>query len=195
MKEVLLSKSVSMEQLIFGPRIPFHFFLTSGVGESDVTIHAGSYHLALKEAGVERCNIITYSSILPSIAIEVEKPEPESLIHGSVLETIMACSNAKQGERATAGLILGWLYDKISGEKYGGLVCEYSGNGDEAEAVSTLQKSLEEICGNGFSERYELRDVKYYIRSFIPQKKFGTAIVAICFLDYVFPMQSIKPNI
>ena len=55
-------------ELVIGTRIPKDYFVTSGAGESDITIHAGSYHLALKDAGIERCNIMTYSSILPSIA-------------------------------------------------------------------------------------------------------------------------------
>ncbi len=172
--------------LMIGNRIPKDFFITSGIGESDVAIHTGSYHLALKDAGIENCNIITYSSMLPGIANEVEKPK---LLHGSVLETIMACSNATKGKRATAGLIIGWLYDRATGKKYGGIVCEYSENGSEEEARKSLRLRLKELYENGFSDRFELRDVKIVTRSFVPTKKFGTAIVAICFLNYVYPIK------
>ena len=119
------------EQLVLvGNRIPQTFFVTSGIGESDITIHAGSYHLAFKEAGIERCNIVVYSSILPSVATEIGKPKdfPDNLVHGSVMETIMATANYPQSARATAGIIFGWLFDKQTGEKYGGLVCEYNGD-------------------------------------------------------------------
>src|SRR3989338_6402732 len=117
---------LQQKSLTIGNRIPKDFFVTSGTGESDITIHAGSYHLALKDAGIEKCNIITYSSILPAIAQKVEKPG--NLVHGSVMETIMATADSKKGKRATAGIIFGWLYNKITGEKYGGIVCEYHGS-------------------------------------------------------------------
>lgn len=185
-QKLLQKQMISQGKLLLvGNRIPKDFFVTSGLGESDVTVHAGSYHLALKDAGIERCNIITYSSILPAIANEIERPS--NLTHGSVLETIMACSNAKKGKMATAGLILGWLYDRITGKKYGGIVCEYSENGNEEEAVKNLKARLDELYTNGFSENYELKDVRWITRSFVPNKKFGTAIVALCFVNYIYP--------
>jgi len=187
-KEDVIS-SGKQTKLIIGNRIPKHFFITSGVGESDITIHAGSYHLALKDAGIERCNIITYTSIMPSIATRIEKPE---LIHGSVMESIMAISNSENGQRATAGLAIGWLYDKNTGSKFGGLVCEYSGSKPEKEVNSQLNMSLNEIYENGFSEGYEMKEVDIITRSFVPEKRFGTVIVAVCFTDYEYPLVGIE---
>ena len=83
-------------EILFGNRIPKDFFITSGIGESDITIHAGSYHLALKEAGIEMCNIIAYSSILPKIATEIEKPK--ELVHGSVLKQFLQFQILKMGK-------------------------------------------------------------------------------------------------
>lgn len=174
--------------LIIGNRIPRKFFWTSGIGESDITIHAGSYHLALKEAGIERYNIMVYSSIMPEIAVECEKPQTEEIVHGSVLESIMAVISGKRGKRLTAGIIYGWLYHKVTGKKYGGLVCEYGGNEEEKEARDSLNASLNELYTNGFSEDYELKEIRLESRSFIPKKKFGTVIVAIGFKDYVYPI-------
>ena len=180
-------KAISKEKaIIIGNRIPKDFFITSGIGQSDITVHAGSYHLALKAAGIERCNIINYSSILPSIATEIQRPD--NLVHGSVMETITACSNASSGQIATAGVIFGWLYDRLTGEKYGGLVCEYNGHDPELEAVKSLRASLNELYTNGFEEEYEIRDVRVISRSFVPDKKFGTALVALCFTSYVYPV-------
>lgn len=178
--------------VLFGNRIPKDFFITSGTGESDITVHAGSFHLALKDAGIERCNIITYSSILPGIAKEIEKPD--NLVHGSVMETIMASADTRKGERATAGIIFGWLFDRHTGEKYGGLVCEYHGNKEEATATESLKMSLDELYENGFSENYEIRDVKIITRSIVPSKRFGTAMVALCFVNYTYPVISISAD-
>ena len=84
-------ETAAATNLLIGNRIPKDYFITKGCGESNITIHAGSYHLALKTAGIEMCNIMTYSSILPAIATEIERPQ--HLYHGSVMETIMAVSS------------------------------------------------------------------------------------------------------
>lgn len=170
---------------IIGNRVPKDYFLTSGQGESDITVHAGSYHLALKEAGIEMCNIMTYSSIMPKIAREVSRPN--NLVHGSVMETITAVATGKKGQRATASIIFGWLYDKVTGERYGGLVCEYNGHDDPKVAENSLKKSINELYTNGYDDRFHLKDHTIITRSFVPKKKFGTALVGICFLNYLYP--------
>ena len=170
---------------LIGCRIPKDFFITGGIGESNITVHAGSYHLALKKAKIEMCNILTYSSILPKIAQEITRPK--KLIHGSVMETIMAVCDTTKGKRATVGIIYGWLHDKKTGEKYGGLVCEYNGDLTEIKARSQLKESLNELYKNGFSRKYSLKNINLISKSFIPKKKFGTALVALCFTNYIFP--------
>lgn len=181
------NKPLGSGEILIGCRIPKDFFITKGIGESDITIHAGSYHLALKDAGIEMCNIMTYSSILPKIANEIQNPG--KLVHGSVMETIMTVSNCKKGERATAGIIFGWLHNKKTNEKYGGLVCEYNGSLTEDEAEKQLNASLNELYSNGFSEDYELKDTKLISKSFISEKKFGTVLVALCFTNYLVPIK------
>ncbi|MBI4439428.1 pyruvoyl-dependent arginine decarboxylase [Candidatus Woesearchaeota archaeon] len=173
------------QNALMGNRIPKDYFVTKGKGESDITIHAGSYHLALKNAGIEMCNIMGYSSILPGIATEIEKPE---LVHGSVMETITAVANSKKGHRATAGIMYGWLYDKRTRERYGGLVCEYNGDLSEEEASAQLKLSLNELYTNGYSGQFELDDIQLILQSFVPKKNFGTALVALCFTSYVYPI-------
>src|SRR3989338_2950731 len=174
-KEELDTKEFS--QIIAGNRIPKDFFITGGIGQSDITVHAGSYHLALREAGIEPYNIMVYSSTLPSIATEVEKPD--NLVHGSVMETIMACANAEKGKRATAGIIFAWLHNRITGQKHGGFVCEYNGNLPEHEAREQLKESLNELYVNGYEQEFELRDLHLISRSFVPNKKYGTALCAL----------------
>lgn len=172
--------------LVIGNRIPKDYFVTQGTGESDITIHAGSYHLALKSAGIEMANIMTYSSIMPAIANEV--PRPAEIIHGSVMESIVAVSSGLKGQRLTAGIVYGWLYHKKSEKKYGGLVCEHNGNYPVDEIERLLTSSIQELYENGFEQDFDLRDIKYITQTFIPQKQFGTALVAICFTNYFFPL-------
>ena len=184
--QIQAKNQTTAPKIVLGNRIPKDYFVTSGVGESDVTIHAGSYHVALRNAGIEKQNIMVYSSVLSSISNKIERPR--NLNFGSVMETIMACSNATKGIRATAGIIYGWLYDKVTGEKAGGLVCEYSDNGTEEEAKKILQASLNELYAEDIKRKYTLRDIELYIKSFIPKKKHRTALVALCFVNHEVPV-------
>lgn len=178
-------KYAKNKDMLIGNRIPKDFFITKGKGESDITVHAGSYHLALKSADIEMCNIMTYSSILPGIANEIKRPKV--LTHGSVMETIMAAADCKKGESCAAGIIFGWLYDRKTNEKYGGLVCEYNGPLHRRQAEAQLRESLNELYTNGYSERFALRNIKIISDEIAPKKKFGTVLVALCFVNYVFP--------
>ena len=183
---MIFKSNTNQKKVLIGNRVPRDYFITKGAGESDIQVHAGSYHLALKDANIEAFNIMTYSSILPSIAREI--PRPTGMVHGSVMETIMAASNSTKGKRATAAIIFGWLYDKKTGQKYGGLVCEYNGSLSEQKAGESLRASLDELYFNGFSEQYDLRDIKLTTNSFVPKKKYGTALVALCFVNYEVPV-------
>jgi arginine decarboxylase len=174
------------ESVVMGMRIPRDYFFTMGTGESDLSNYPSSYHLALKDANIEVCNIMTYSSIMPGIATEV--PRPEKLVHGSVMESIMAVSHCRKGEFCSAGIIIGWLYDKQDGSRYGGLVCEYHGSLSKEEAESDLNKFLYELYENGFSEDYELREKVLHYNEFSPQKEYGSVVVGICFVSHVIPI-------
>lgn len=167
-------------------RVPKDFFVTSGTGESDITVHAGSYHIALLDAGIEPYNIMVYSSTLPAIANKIEKPK--NIIHGCVMETIMACANSTKGKRATAGIIMGWLHDKKTSKKAGGFVCEYNGSLPEEKARQRLRSSLNELYTNGYCDKYDIKNIEILTKSFVPKKKYGTAIVALCFTSHIFPV-------
>lgn len=173
-----------MKQILIGNRIPYEYFITHGKGESDIAVHAGSFHLSLKDAGIETANIMTYSSIMPSIAKEIKKPE---IVHGEVMECIMSVGNTVKNERISAGIVYGWLYDK-TGKRYGGLVCEQQGDFSKETLTINLLNSLEELYVNGFSEEYKLKDIKTILEEITPKKKFGTALVSICFTNYLVPV-------
>lgn len=187
-----VKKTQTQQVAIIGQRVPRSYFITSGCGESDNQEHAGSYHIALERAGISRCNIMVYSSVMPKIAQEVEKTSQliQQLPHGGVLETIMAHGRGGNGVRATAGIIYGWLYND-GGERQGGLVCEYSGNDSEEKAKEILRKSLIEVHKNGFSH-LKLDDINVLTESFVSKKKYGSALVAICFTDYEVPILNLK---
>jgi arginine decarboxylase len=178
--------NLSQKGFIVGNRIPKDYFVTTGIGQSDIAIHAGSYHLALKDAGIEMANIMTYSSILPGMATEISRPS--DLTHGEVMETIMTVANGKKGERLSAGIAYGWLTERTTGQRYGGLVCEHNGNYTEEELERLLHSSINELYINGFEERFSLGSLNVIKRSFVPLKTYGTALVALCFTSYFYPI-------
>ncbi len=174
------------QYMIIANRIPREYFITQGSGQSDIAIHSGSYHLALYDAGIEMCNIMTYSSILPAIACEVK--QPEKFVHGSVMESIMAVAHTQKNEQATAGIIYGWLYNKKNNQKHGGLVCEHAGNMDKKAIEKNLRLSLIELYENGYNQDFDLKNIHLVSESIVPAKKFGTALVALCFVNYQIPV-------
>lgn len=188
LEEKMNNATYESDNIVIGNRIPKDFFVTCGRGESDITVHAGSYHLALRNANIEMCNIITYSSILPGIANRIERPNV--LVHGSVLESIMAVHNCQRGEMGTVGIIYGWLHDKKTSDRYGGLVCEYNGTIPEEAARKQLSDSLFELYENGYSDDFVLRGISLMSDSFVPRKKYGTVLNALCFVSYEIPIIS-----
>ena len=179
-------------RLLLGNRIPHEFFITKGSGESDITIHAGSFHLALCNAGIGMKNIITYSSVLPAEASQIEMPE--NMKQGDVMEVIMAAGHCRKGERITSGMAMAWLYEQDSGVKFGGLVCELSGNYPVKEIEEKLNESMQEIYQYGY-EAYNLVDLQVITETFVPHKQYGTALVALCFNSYIFPVIPAADNI
>jgi arginine decarboxylase len=169
---------------LIGNKIPRDFFITQGSGQSDITIHAGSYHLALRAAGIEMANIVTYSSILPATAKQV--PPPTHTVHGCVMDTIMSWTSCERGDFATAGLILGWLTDPLNNQRAGGLVCEYNGSLPKEHAIPHLEAMLNELHSNGY-QHFELTGIQTHLESVAPTKMYGTALVALCFLNYEVP--------
>ena len=184
--------------IVIGCPIPRKFFKTRGKGESDYQVHAGSYHVALQEAGIERANIMTYSSILPAIAEEISPEEGMKMIkHGAEMKVIQAASHVDTGsgaKRATAAIMYGWLYPKKGVSTAGGLVCEYSANGTVEEARKNLTACLDGLYrnkdrnGKSFAEDYDIRDVTFIFETIEPTKRFATALVALAFVDYFVPV-------
>ncbi|MDR0688171.1 MAG: arginine decarboxylase, partial [Prevotellaceae bacterium] len=73
-------------------------------------------------------------------------------------------------------------------EKYGGLVCENYGDYSPNDLKTLLRSSLNELYANGFEEGYRLEDIKYLYETITPQKKYGTALVSLCFISYYYPV-------
>ena len=101
----------------------------------------------------------------------------------------MATGHFNKGESGSAGIIYGWLYHKQTKERYGGLVCEHAGLMEEGQLGDQLHCSLQELYTNGFSDTYHLGDIDLSTISHTATKKYGTALVALCFTSYLYPLR------
>jgi len=178
--------------------MPKDFFETTGTGESDHQIHAGSYHFAMQQARIERANLMAYSSILPKCANRISIKEGiKQIEHGAEMKIIQAAAHVDTttGEKcATAGIMYGLLYKKGSRIHEGGLVCEYNGNETVEDARENLTACLDGLYrsknpdGKSFSDEYELKDIRFLSATVEPKKRFGTALVALAFVNYIVPV-------
>lgn len=161
--------------------IPHSFFIAQGSGESRHTHQSGSYHLALKDAGIGNQNIVEYNCVLPPESTEIE--QPTNLRFGSMMNCIMSRCDGRKDEIITAGIAYGWLYDKNE-NNIGGIVVERSGNYDEETMQELLAESLAEIKNKSFSH-FDMEGENYIVQSMIPNEQYGTVIVSLCFVDYL----------
>jgi arginine decarboxylase len=171
-----------------GCRIPKEYFWVIGWGESDVGIETGSYDAALHMAGIENYNVMLYTSVLPPEAVEL--PHLPDIHQGSVLEGIIAVQHTeKPGTRITAGIILAKVHCSSDGSYLGGFACEYAGNGSVAEAEANLQQAMQQLFARRYKTKsYKLEFGKSVIRTFTPEKSFGTILVGIGFASYLVPI-------
>jgi arginine decarboxylase len=171
-----------------GCRIPKEYFWVIGWGESDVGIETGSYDAALHMAGIENYNVMLYTSVLPPEAVEL--PHLPDIHQGSVLEGIIAVQHTeKPGTRITAGIILAKVHCSSDGSYLGGFACEYAGNGSVAEAEANLQQAMQQLFARRYKTKsYKLEFEKSVIRTFTPEKSFGTILVGIGFASYLVPI-------
>lgn len=84
--------------------VPRKLFFTRGVGVHKEELR--SYELALRDAGVERCNLVTVSSILPPRCKIVSRKEGEKLLEsGSITFVVQARIASNEPHRLVAASI------------------------------------------------------------------------------------------
>ena len=183
-----MSKREASRYSEIGCRIPKDYFWVIGWGESDVGIETGSYDAALHMAGIENYNVMLYTSVLPPEAAELH--HLPDIHHGSVLEGIIALQHTDQpGTRITAGLLLAKVYHISDGSYLGGFACEYAGDLSVEEADANLREAMHQLFERRYkSKLYKLELGKSVVRTFTPEKSFGTILVGIGFASYLVPV-------
>jgi len=83
-----------MEEKILMAYVPQRIFLTKGVGRHREELH--SFELALRDAGIEKCNLVQVSSIMPPECVFVPRKTGVAQIQpGAITYCVMSrcCSN------------------------------------------------------------------------------------------------------
>lgn len=177
-----------------GNLIPHTYFITKGSGDSDLEKHAGSYHMALYDAGISDFNIMTYSSVLPATAHLATMDEIDLPPFGSELKCIMAVSHGYQDEFISAGVVYAWMYkDEDFDEKAGGLVCEVSGRYRIEELESRLSRVIHDLYQKTYSQ-YFLGELTFITEGITIDRRYGTALAALCFVDFIQPDSMVEAH-
>jgi arginine decarboxylase len=129
-----------------------------------------------------------YTSVLPPETVELS--HLPDIHHGSVLEGIIAIQHTnKPRTRITAGLLMAKVYRNFDGSYLGGFAGEYSGNGSVEEAEANLREAMQQLFERRYKTRfYRLEFGKMVVRTYTPEKSFGTMLVGIGFTSYLVPL-------
>ncbi len=119
--------------------IPTKVFFTKGVG-----IHKdrlASFEVALRHAGIEKCNLVTVSSILPPNCKIVPKEEGEKLLKaGQITYCVMARMETNEPNRLISAAIgLGVPMDR---ENQYGYLSEHHSAGEKADKAGEYAEDL-----------------------------------------------------
>lgn len=194
---------------VFGNRIPYEYFVTMGhndtdLGPGDDHWETGSYDLALMNASIENFNVLKYTSVLPPESREITLSEArEYFHHGAAIETIMSDLNGVKGETLCTGVGRIWV-NTPEGVQVGGFAAEYKKNyGNQTvteeqareEAENALRTSLMgEVNRRYNASEYQFSDPTFAIDYLQVQKMYGTSLVALCWVSYIFPQIEIAGN-
>ena len=84
--------------------VPNRVFFTRGVGKHKEKL--SSFELALRNAGIERYNLVSVSSILPPACKIISRDKGLSLLHpGQIVYTVMSKNNSNEPGRLIAAAI------------------------------------------------------------------------------------------
>ena len=192
--------------LLIGNRIPYEYFVTMGhndtdLGPGDDPWETGSYDLALMNASIANFNVLKYTSVLPPESREITLDEAKEYFHhGAVVETIMSDQNGNEGDTLCTGVGRIWVRT-LDGSLVGGFAAEYKKRYEnqtvpEKEARAAAKEALHTSLMGEVNRRYNVSEYQFseptYAIDYLPvEKKYGTSLVALCWVNYIFPQTGI----
>jgi len=133
----MLLQHIKTEEAQDAEMIPKEFFVTSGKATSPVS-QLNAFDLALKKAGIAKCNLVPVSSMIPQ---GCKESKPKEIAAGTITYAVMARMNGEEGTTIGAGIAWAWEKSK----KYG-LVAEARGHIDLKALRENLKWRIEEMA-------------------------------------------------
>ena len=151
--------------------IPKEFFVTSGKAISPIS-ELNAFDLALKNAGIAQCNLVTVSSVLPPRCKEIRLKQVSI---GSITYAVVARMNA-EGE-ATIGAGIAWAWEK---DKKYGIVAETHGHMDQKALEKNLEWKIREMAK---IREIEFDKINYRVETLkVPKNSYGSVIAALIYV-------------
>ena len=150
--------------------IPKEFFTTSGSATSPVS-ELNAFDLALKNAGIAQCNLVSVSSILPPHCVENDQREIPA---GCITYAVIARMDGDEGTTIGAGIA--WTWEKNGNY---GLVAEAHGYMDQDALKEILEWKVREMAK---IRGIELKHINYRTEVCrVPMDNYGCAIAALVY--------------
>jgi len=154
-----------------GKMFPKEFFVTSGKAISPIS-ELNAFDLALKNAGIAQCNLVSVSSIIPPGCREIKLKE---IPIGSITHAVVARMSAEGEATIGAGIAWGWEKDK----KYG-IVAETHGYLDQKNLEKTLEWRIREMAE---IREIEIEKINYRLETLeVPTTNHGCVMAALIYI-------------
>jgi len=151
--------------------IPKEFFVTSGKATSPVS-ELNAFDLALKNAGIAQCNLVSVSSILP---LGCKERKWKKITAGAITHAVLARMDGDEGTTIGAGIAWAWEENK----KYG-LVAEAHGYMDLKALRETLEWKIKEMAK---IREIEIDKVNYRMEVLrVPMDNYGCVIASLVYI-------------
>ncbi len=151
--------------------VPTRFFVTSGKGINK-TSELNAFDLALLQAGIGDCNLVSVSSVLP---IGIRQVDRVPIARGAITHAVLARYAGGEGEVISAGIAYGFRTDG-----QGGYVAEAHLHGTQKSLKEFLRWRMQEIA---HFRGVELRRIQYRTEELsIPMDHYGVCVASCVFL-------------
>lgn len=178
--------------------VPGKLFFTRGVGVHREELH--SFELALREAGIEKCNLVRVSSILPPGCLIIPRKEGiKELLPGQITFCVMSRLSSNEPRRLLAASVgcaipvdrtmYGYLSEHHAYGQTDDLAGDYAEDLAAAMLASTLGIELDEDLGwDEKKEIYRISDkivkTRHITQSAVVKRdgKFTTVVAAAVFI-------------
>jgi arginine decarboxylase len=118
--------------------VPKKMFFTKGVGFHRNKLQ--SFELALRDAGIEKCNLVTVSSIFPPDCKIIPKQEGlDDLVPGQITFVVLARESTNEPSRLVSAAV--GLAHPVDKQQYG-YISEHHGYGQNARQAGDFAEDL-----------------------------------------------------